>query len=69
MTNSIEIKNLRGWYAIFAGASKLSKGFRKESDCIKELESNRKFYDCWAGSASVKFDNRIATGQYTEIRA
>jgi hypothetical protein len=63
----LEVRKVRGWFAIYAGVAKLSKGFRKEADAKAELEKNEGFYGYWAGSMSVNAQNRVARGEYTEI--
>jgi len=66
---NLEIKKVRGWWAVYAGVSKLSKGFRAESAAKKHLEDNRAFYSYWAGSGSVSYENRVAEGDCVTIYA
>jgi hypothetical protein len=67
MTKAIEIKKARGWYSIYSGAAKLSRGFRTEAQAEAELEKNRSFYQYWAGSASASYENKIADGDFVTI--
>lgn len=53
----LTIEKKRGWFAIYAGKSKLSKGFRSESDCQAHLERYDTMYQYWAESAGVQAEN------------
>lgn len=51
------IGKCRGGFAIFAGASKLSKAFKTPELCQAEYDKNDTMYQYWAGSASVSIEN------------
>jgi hypothetical protein len=53
----LEVRGHRGWFAIYAGQSKLSKSYRSREAAEKELEESRSFYRYWAGSAVVSVEN------------
>ncbi|AUR85949.1 hypothetical protein NVP1081O_214 [Vibrio phage 1.081.O._10N.286.52.C2] len=54
---SIKAKKVRGWWSMYAGVSKLNRGFRTEAAAIADYENNKEFYDYWAGSAGVCGEN------------
>lgn len=67
MKYQLNIKKVRGWYRVYAGESKLGRGFRTLEECERDLEKNRALYRCWAGSVSTSYFNRMAKGEYTTI--
>lgn len=54
---ALRIKRYRGRYSIFAGAARLSRGFRTEAEAEVELAKNQGHYRYWSQSASVTLQN------------
>tara|TARA_R110002126_G_scaffold181372_1_gene330196 strand:+ start:494 stop:700 length:207 start_codon:yes stop_codon:yes gene_type:complete len=54
--NVAQVSNRGNKFGIVAGASILAK-FKTVEAAKASLESNRKLYEYWAGSASVSVDN------------
>jgi hypothetical protein len=54
--NIAKVSNRGNKFAIVAGCSILRK-FKTIDDARHQLETNREFYEYWAGSASVSVDN------------
>lgn len=53
----LEIKKIgRSWF-IVAGVSKLGK-FKTETAAAKSLSERKAFWEYWAGSLSVSYENR-----------
>lgn len=63
---NLEVKKVKRGYAVVYGVSILAK-FKTHDEANKSLASQTKFYDYWANSASVAYQNRIAEGDFKTI--
>lgn len=57
VTVDLEIKQYRKRFFIYAGKSRLSRGFKLEEEAQQELKENHSFYLYWSKSASVSVEN------------
>lgn len=62
----VEVKKVKRGYGVVYGIAVLAK-FKTEEQAQNSLNDQPKFYDYWANSASVAYQNRIAEGDFKVI--